>query len=187
MPRLYLRQLTQRLQPAIDNVTAHPFVARWLPALRDPDLWHINRRSAARAVAIGLFCGLIPGPFQVLGSILMCLWIRANFPIAIVTTFYTNPLTIVPLYVVAYEMGKLFFPDAPAMPRIDVPEAMSPGDFVPALWDWMKQLGKPLAIGLPMLAASLAFLGWAFVRLGWRLHAMWAWRRRARTRGNDGR
>ena len=73
----------------------------------------MNRRSAARAVAIGLFCGLIPGPLQALAAVVACLVIRANFPIAVVTTFYTNPFTIVPLYVIAYEYGRLFFPNAP--------------------------------------------------------------------------
>ena len=182
MARLYLRQLTQRMRPAIDKVAEHPFIRRWLPALRDPDLWHINRRSAARAVAIGLFCGLIPGPFQVIGSIGLCLWVRANFPLAIITTFYTNPFTIVPLYVVAYEMGKIFFPESPAMPHVALPDVANWSAWLPALFDWMKQLGKPLAVGLPLLALTLSLLGWTIVRVGWRLHAVWAWRRRARER-----
>ena len=39
---------------------------RWLRPFRNsllhPRLWHLNRHSAAGAVAAGLFCGLIPGP-----------------------------------------------------------------------------------------------------------------------------
>jgi len=111
MLRGLLKRLTDRLSPAIDKITSSPFVLRYLPALADPDLWHLNRHSAARAVAIGLFCGLIPGPLQALGSILLCMALRANVPLAVATTFYTNPLTIVPLYVVAYEYGRLFFPE----------------------------------------------------------------------------
>ena len=123
MPRHLFRRMTGRLQPAIDRITSHPWVLRYLPAVADPDLWHLNRRSAARAVAVGLFCGLIPGPLQALAAILCCLVVRANFPVAVVTTFYTNPLTIVPLYVLAYEYGNLFLPGGP-MPRAPTATAL---------------------------------------------------------------
>src|SRR5512138_1588145 len=101
MLRRHFARWTDRLMPAVDKVTSSPAVQRYFPALADPDLWHLNRRSCARAVAVGLFCGLIPGPLQVPGAIVACLVIRAQFPLAVVTTLYTNPLTIVPLYVVA--------------------------------------------------------------------------------------
>ena len=68
MLRRYFARWTDRLSPAIDRITANPTVQRYFPALADPDLWHLNRRSAARAVAVGLFCGLIPGPLQALGE-----------------------------------------------------------------------------------------------------------------------
>jgi uncharacterized protein (DUF2062 family) len=48
---------------------------------------------------------------------------------------------------------------------------------------WMGELGKPLAIGLVLLALTLAAIGWITVRLSWRWHAVWAWRRRQRMRG----
>jgi hypothetical protein len=46
----------------------------------------------------------------------------------------------------------------------------------------MKELGKPLAAGLVMLALTLAAVGWGAVRLLWRCYAVHAWRRRARSR-----
>ena len=140
--------MTSRLQPAVDKITTHPWVLRYVPRLADPDLWHLNRRSAARAVAVGLFCGLIPGPLQVFGSILLCLAWRANFPVAVVTTFYTNPFTIVPLYVVAYEYGSLVVRDAAPLQTLALPPSMEFMTSFSALFDWMVQLGKPLAVGL---------------------------------------
>jgi uncharacterized protein (DUF2062 family) len=183
MPRRLLRKLTARLQPAVDRMTANPTVRHYLPALADPDLWHLNRRSTARAVAIGLFCGLIPGPLQVPGAIALLLVIRANFPLAVITTFYTNPLTIVPLYVLAYEYGHLFLADGggPA-PAFVTPAAGGATAYFSALLAWMVSLGKPLALGLFLLAGTLAACGWVAVRLAWRAHAIWAWRRRARLR-----
>ncbi len=174
--------MTHRLQPAVDRITSHPWVQRYLPSLADPDLWHVNRRSAARAVAVGLFCGLIPGPLQAVAAILLCLVVRANFPIAVITTFYTNPFTIVPLYVVAYEYGSLFVRGATPVTELALPPATGFMDYAPALVHWMAALGKPLALGLVLLALTLAATGWIVVRLTWRCHAVWAWRRRTRLR-----
>jgi uncharacterized protein len=39
-------------------------------------------------------------------------------------------------------------------------------------------LGKPLLIGLPILAVSLAIVGYATVRLVWHLFVVIKWRRR---------
>jgi len=182
MPRRLFNQITHRLQPAVTRITSHPWVRRWLPSLADPDLWHLNRRSAARAVALGLFCGLIPGPLQALAAILMCLVLRAHFPVAIVTTFYTNPFTIVPLYVAAYELGRPFFADtAPAATFALAPTA-GLFDVLPAMGQWMIGMGKPLALGLVLLALLLSTTGWIVVRIAWRCHAVWAWRRRSRLR-----
>ena len=179
MPRHLFRRMTNRLQPAVDRITSHPWVQRYVPRLADPDLWHLNRRSASRAVAVGLFCGLIPGPLQVFGSILLCLAWRANFPVAAVTTLYTNPFTIVPLYVLAYEYGSLFVRDAAPMATLPT---MAFTTSISAWLDFTVQLGKPLAVGIVLLATTLATVGFVAVRIGWRCHAVWCWRRRARLR-----
>ena len=182
MLRRFLGQITVRFAPVIDKITSHPFVRRYLPALTGPDLWHMNRRSVARAVGVGLFCGLIPGPVQALGALGGCLWLRGNVPLAVATTFYTNPFTIVPLYVVAYEYGRLFFPDAPASVGWSLPASAGITEWFPALLHWMASLGKPLAVGLALLAFTLAIVGWAAVHLGWRWYVVRAWQRRARAR-----
>lgn len=187
MPRRLFQRLTARLRPAVDAITAHPLVRRHAPALADPDVWHLNRRSAARAVAVGLFCGLIPGPLQAAGAIAGSLGLRANFPLAVATTFYTNPFTIVPLYVVAYEYGRLFFPDAPPAGVVALPWTSGATEWLAALLAWMADLGKPLALGLVLLGATLAAAGWASVRVAWRWHTVRAWRRRARVRASTAR
>ncbi len=181
MPRRLIKQLTRRLEPFIDEVTHHPWVLRYAPRLADPDLWHLNRRSTARAVAIGLFAGLVPGPLQVLAAIGLSMLFRANFPLAAITTLYTNPLTIVPLYLLAWQYGGLFLDDhantVPLAPAFTWSPAYL-GDII----DWAAKLGKPLALGLPLLALTLATVGWIVVRIGWRWHAVHAWRKRRRLR-----
>lgn len=183
MPRHLIRRFAAPLQPAVDRLTSSPTVRRFAPALTDPDLWHLNRRSTARAVAIGLFCGLVPGPLQVASALVICLWIRANVPLAVIATFYTNPLTIAPLYLLAYQYGRLFVTDGSAVPpTFQVPAGSGLAGYLPALIDWMLALGKPLALGLVLLAATLATLGWIAVRVAWRWHVVRAWQQRARAR-----
>ena len=53
-----------------------------------------------------------------------------------------------------------------------------------AVWMWMKELGKPLALGIALLASTLAATGYCLVRLAWRWHVVAAWRRRARKRAS---
>ncbi|HEY5365200.1 MAG TPA: DUF2062 domain-containing protein, partial [Casimicrobiaceae bacterium] len=104
------------------RITGNRWLRAQLPALANPDLWHMNRRSTARAVAIGLVCGLLPGPLQSVGAAFACVALRGNVPLALVTSFYTNPLTIVPLYVVAYHFGKWVVPATRHVPLAAPPD-----------------------------------------------------------------
>ena len=95
----------RKLQPRLDAFRTHPLVVRYGAWLTHPALWHLSRRSVPGAFAIGLFAGLIPGPLQMLAALLLAVPLRKNIPVALVTTFYTNPFTIVPLWVLAYTYG----------------------------------------------------------------------------------
>jgi uncharacterized protein (DUF2062 family) len=128
-------------------------------------------------MAIGLFCGLIPGPFQMLGALLLSIPLRKNIPLALAVTFYTNPLTIVPLYVIAFGYGQLLIGDD-GQPHNLTPDAWDPS----GIWHWMLDLGKPLGVGLFALALTLALLGYFAMALAWRMHVVKAWQKRAAVR-----
>jgi uncharacterized protein len=160
-------------------VLARPWAAPFRPWLGHPNLWHLNRRSVSGAVAIGLFSGLVPGPLQMLTALLLAIPLRKNIPVALVTTLYTNPFTIVPLYVLAYAYGQLLIPGERA--GLIVPFEMdwsNIGESLQGLWRWMLALGKPLAIGLVALGSTLAFIGYVVVQIAWRAHVVSAWRAR---------
>jgi uncharacterized protein (DUF2062 family) len=161
---------------------------RWLAPFRStllhPRLWHLNRHSAAGGVAAGLFCGLIPGPFQMIFAALCAVFFRINLPLALITTLYTNPLTIVPLYVVAFGLGRIVlgifgYGNGVFIPPPEYGDAASMLGWIVALGDWVWQLGAPLAVGLPLLAGFLAIDGYLIVYVAWRIYLVRAWRRRA--------
>jgi uncharacterized protein (DUF2062 family) len=132
----------------------------------------------AVGVAVGLFSGLVPGPLQMLTAAILAIPLRVNLPVALLATLYTNPFTIVPLYLFAYWIGSLLVGGA-AGPMTE-PPAFSwshIGAWVGALADWALALGRPLAIGLVTLQCrSRRSAGW---RYGcWRAWVIVQWRRR---------
>ena len=179
-----LRKFLRKYLPHADTVRSSRLVAPFGTWLQHPNLWCLNRRSVPGAVAIGLFCGLIPGPLQMLGALLLAIPLRKNIPVALLFTLYTNPLTIVPLYLLAYGYGQALL----GMTHNAAP-------FEPFLWDWSNiggslrefgawtlHLGKPLAIGLLALATTLAVAGYFLMELAWRAYIVLAWRARAKRR-----
>jgi uncharacterized protein (DUF2062 family) len=179
VPRKYFRKYI----PDADKVRQSRLVRFFGPWLQHPNLWCLNRRSVAGAVAIGLFSGLVPGPLQMLSALLLAIPLRRNLPVALVVTLYTNPFTIVPLYLLAYGYGKLIL-NSEENHRVE-PFSMDWSDFggsMEALGHWMLGLGKPLALGLPALALTLAVLGYLVVDLLWRAWVIMSWRARARRR-----
>jgi uncharacterized protein (DUF2062 family) len=174
-----MRKRLKTFLPDHESIRENRWLRPFSSTLLHPRLWHLNRHSAAGAVAVGLFCGLIPGPLQMPGAAIMCVAFRVNLPLALFTTLYTNPLTIVPLYMLAFGLGNLVLGGNGANFTAP-PEStgMSLSAWVPALIEWMASLGEPLALGLVLLAATLSLTGYLAVRWSWRLWLIRQWRRR---------
>ncbi len=111
----------------------------------------------------------------------MAMLFRVNLPVAMFVTLYTNPLTIVPLYWLAYQLGLLVTgeSDALSFTQFSVPD-LTWSSWSEQLMAWIMPLGKPFAIGLPLLAVLLSTGSYLMVRLGWRLWVIlhWSWRKR---------
>ena len=182
MPRKFFRKYL----PSHESIRQNRHVARFGALLQHPNLWHLNRRSVSGGVAAGLFAGLVPGsnPVQFAVAALLAIALRVNLPVAAIVTLYTNPFTIVPLYVLAYGIGSLFFSSDQA--ALSYPPALNwsqLGASMEAYFAWVLALGKPLALGLLVLAGGLAIVGYVVVQLAWRAHVVLAWRRRKRRVG----
>ena len=181
MPRKYLRKFL----PSAHSVKNHRHLRLFVPVLRHPNLWHLNRHSVAGGVAVGLFTGLIPGPVQMIFAAIFAIVFRVNLPVAVFTTLYTNPLTFVPLYIVAYEIGAFVTGKSNSVQNLYTEfQAESLADWVPSFFNWVASLGTPLLVGIPILGAILSVCGYFLAQGLWRLHVVIQWRRRQkRVRG----
>lgn len=178
------RKFFRKYLPSHESVRQNRFVALFGDRLQHHNLWHLHRRSVAGGVAAGLFAGLIPGsnPVQFFFAALFAVMFKVNLPVAVATTLYSNPFTVVPLYLAAYAIGEFVMgSDADRSPPQTELHLMdkSIGEWIPALADWIVSQGKPLLVGLLLLALLLSFVGYFVVRGGWRVYAVYLWRKRA--------
>lgn len=183
---LVLRKFFKKYLPSHETIRQNHFIGLFGEQLQHHNLWHLHRRSVAGGVAVGLFTGLIPGsnPVQFFFAALFAIVFKVNLPVAVATTLYSNPFTIVPIYIVAYTLGEFVIGNgAGDMPQTEL-HLMDKNisAWVPALVDWMMSLGKPLLLGIFLLALLFAVAGYFAVRAAWRLYTIYEWRKRAKRR-----
>ncbi|MCC7486237.1 MAG: DUF2062 domain-containing protein [Burkholderiales bacterium] len=181
MPRKFFR----RFLPSHESIRENQYVARLGTRLQHHNLWHLHRRSVAGGVAAGLFAGLIPGsnPVQFMAGAILAVAFRVNLPIAVLVTLYSNPFTIVPLYLLAFGLGQLVMLESGGIPTPPLDLAGRPyAEWLPAALAWIANVGKPLLVGIPLLALLLAAIGYLAVDWTWRLSVRWSWSRRRRAR-----
>ncbi|NLH41005.1 MAG: DUF2062 domain-containing protein [Planctomycetes bacterium] len=71
------------------------------------ELWHFDAGSVAGGWSMGLFIALTPTiPFQMTLACLGALCLRVNLPMALLACWVTNPLTSVPYYMAAWQLGR---------------------------------------------------------------------------------
>lgn len=91
--------------PDSSTLQQHPSLQRFGPALQRPSLWHLSRRSARAAVAVGLFCAMLPIPVQMLLAAFFAIWLRGHLPLTIALVWLNNPVTIAPIFYAGYKFG----------------------------------------------------------------------------------
>jgi uncharacterized protein (DUF2062 family) len=145
-----------------------------------PDLWRFHRRSVPRGVALGVIVGVMIPVAQTVFAALFALPARANVPVAALTTFITNPLTTPPIWVAAYWIGGYLL-------RFDAMTANPKGEHVRAeAVDWLQWLfstaAPATAVGLLVISAVGAAVGYLLASFGWRWWIAHKWRRRRSSR-----
>ncbi len=159
MPKKMLR----RLMPTPEFIRNHKHLQFLGKALHDPNLFHLNRRSASGAMAVGLFFAFVPIPFQMIPAAAFAILCRVNLPISIALVWITNPLTMGPIAFVCYQLGNLMLGSSPdsSVQNLDWANAQH-------LLDNLGAIGWPLLVGSLCVGAISATLGYAVIRLLWR-------------------
>ena len=156
MPRRFFRKFA----PKRDFFRGSWFLAPFAHLLHDHNLWGVRRRTVVPAFAIGLFVAFMPFPGHPLIAALVALAFRVNIPVAAVTTFVSNPVTIGPMYLLGHQLGAAILGLEP-----------QPFEFELSL-DWLQQKfadnWQPLILGCLVLASTAALLGYVVLDLLWR-------------------
>lgn len=167
---------------------------RWMgPLLKHPRLWHFSRKGIAMGLALGIFFGLLIPVAQIPFAAATAVLLRANLPMAVASTLVTNPVTFGPVYYGAYRLGKVVLGQK-ALPEEDALRALNKAHTVPSASDkswgdrmtlWLKQfgkIGKPLVVGLAIVATASGLLVYFLASGAWALRTRWARRQRMRKR-----
>ena len=181
-----LRKYLKKHLPSHESIRQNRFVGLFGGLLHHHNLWYLHRHSVAGGVAVGFFAGMIPGsnPVQFFFAALFAVIFKVNLPVAVFTTLYSNPFTIVPIYIAAYAIGEFVIGNGSgAVPVTDLHLLdKNISEWIPTLVDWAISLGKPLLAGMFLLALLLALTSYLAVRGAWRLYVIYAWRKRAKQR-----
>lgn len=152
----------QKILPSADEVRSNRSLVVLGTLLHDANLWHLNRRSVAGGVAVGLFFCYIPIPLQMLQAAIVAIIFRVNLTLSVVVVWVTNPFTIPPMFYVAYQVGAFVLGVEPQQFQFQFS------------LDWIfLELGarwRPFLLGCLIMASFLSMAGYFATHLLWRLH-----------------
>ncbi len=168
------RRLFKRYMPDPETIREHKSLRFLGRLLHDANLWHLNRHSVARAMAVGLFAAFMPIPLQMLLAAALAIMVRGNMPIAVSLVWLTNPITMPPVFYCTYKVGSWLL----GQPPRQLPDAYS--------WDWvmsqMSTLWQPFLLGSVVTGVVLGALAYFLTMFYWRWWVSRQWRRRKQRR-----
>lgn len=162
--------------PTREKIEANRFLRPVAHRLLHPALWRFTRRSVPRGVALGVVSGILFPFVHAPVAAFSALPVRANVPVAVGTTLLHNPLTSFPLYWCAYHVGRWILHLDRSVPGQPIKSN------VVAHAGWLHtlvaQVGPATLVGLLVMSAVLAAIGYLGAGLLWRYRIARKWRRR---------
>jgi uncharacterized protein len=155
-----VKQWLKRNLPTPRTIRSNRHLGVFGTLLHDPNLWHLNRRSASGGVAVGLFVMFLPPFGQSILAAGAAIFFRVNLPIAVASSWISNPVTIPPMLYFAYRLGCWLLGIEPEHLNIE-------------FWlDWRLWLAVlwPLMLGslvCGMIASGMGYLA---------IQGLWRWR-----------
>ena len=172
----------QRNMPTREQMEGNRFIRPFAGRVLRSELWRFTRRSVPRGIALGLLVGIIVPFAQILFAALLSAPVRANVPIAALTTFVTNPFTTPLIWVAAYWVGSLLL-------RIDAATVVAPVTTaierteLQQFLEWLTGATMVTAFGLVVIAVVSAALSYLISVWTWRWMTARKWSRRRARRG----
>ncbi|WP_041543094.1 DUF2062 domain-containing protein [Oceanimonas sp. GK1] len=168
------RKILKRLMPEHGTIRNHKYLSLFGSRLHDTNLWHLNRHSAAGAFAVGLFCAWMPIPFQMVAAAFGAMLFRVNLPLSAVLVWFTNPLTMPPMFYFAYRLGSFLLNRPHHYTHFEVSLSWLAGA--------MSTAGPPFLLGCLVLGLVSAATGYMFIHGLWRWSVSRQWKHRRRGR-----
>jgi uncharacterized protein (DUF2062 family) len=168
MPKKFIK----RFLPTPETLKAHPHLRHFSETLQNPNLWHLNRRSVAGAVSVGLFCAWMPIPFQMVLAAVIAMLFTVNLPISVALVWLSNPITMPPLFYGAYRLGAFILQEE----VVDFHFQLS----LTWLAKTLETIAPPLLLGCFIMGTICSILGYVLLRIFWRVNTTKKWQRRNR-------
>ena len=165
-----MRNFFKRFIPHKDHIQKQGGMHLLSDYLHNPNIWHLHRRSSAGGAAVGIFCAFIPLPVQTVGSAALAILFKVNLPIAVVFSFFSNPLTIPPIFFFAYKFGSKLLGQQHQQIEFTLSSEWISNTLV-HIWE-------PLLLGCFILGSISALITYLLIRLIWRINAVNKWANR---------
>jgi uncharacterized protein (DUF2062 family) len=164
------KKIFKRYMPDHNTIKNNKHLQIFGALLHNPNLWHLNRNSVAKAFAVGLFFAFIPVPFQMVLAAGFAIIVHSNLPLSVALVWITNPLTIPAIFYGCYMVGIWL---------LDRPEK----EFVfEANWQWLldslSTIGPAFLLGCGVLAVFFSILGYFSIHGLWRYSVIKQWNKR---------
>lgn len=170
MPRKFIR----RFLPDHQTIKRNKALQIFGTVLHEPNLWHLNRRSAAHAFGIGLFFAFWPVPFQMWLSAATAIPFRANLPLSVATVWITNPFTMPPIFYGAYKVGTTVLGTKPQHFELQFS------------WHWVIEsistIGPAFIVGCAICSVVSGLAGYFGLNWLWRFSVLKSWKARKEAR-----
>jgi uncharacterized protein (DUF2062 family) len=169
-----LRKFIRRYLPDHNKVKSHKSLSMFGSMLHDPNLWILNRRSAKGAFGIGLFFAFWPVPFQMVLAAGAAIPLRVNLPLSVATVWISNPITMPPIFYLAYLVGSTV-----------LGTKMTSFDFELS-WAWFSQslsvFGPAFLLGCAICSVVAGLIGYFSLDFVWKWSVVKAWEERQKVK-----
>lgn len=169
------RKLIRKYMPDEQTLRSHRHLS-WLGRhLHDPNLWHLTRKSVARAFLVGILCAFMPIPGQMIVAAVLAILFSSNLPISVGLVWITNPFTMPPIFYACYRLGAWLM-------GIDSTHTGGWSWDLATLQSELASIWWPLLLGSLVCGVVFGLLGHVAINRFWIWHVNRSWRKRGQLR-----